>query len=73
MAFEILIFFFFIHFIKLGLSIAQQYRRLRRPFFFFFLCRYSYSVVAERINAVLMWFGTSTTSGMTVSKRKQCS
>ena len=45
-------------------------------FFFFFLfcfCTYSYSVVAERINAVLRWFGTSTTFGITVSKRKQCS
>ena len=70
MAFEILIFFHTFYY-------ARAFDRPILPAFeeavFFFFCTYSYSVVAERINAVLMWFGTSTTFGMTVSKRKQCS
>ena len=70
MAFEILIFFFFHTFYY-----ARAFDRPVIPAFeeAVFLCTYSYPVVAERINAVLRWFGTSTTFGMTVSKRKQCS
>ena len=62
MAFEILIFFHTFYY-------AKAFDRPIIPAFEeagFFLCTYSNSVIAERINAVLRWFGTSTTFGMTL-------